>query len=217
MSRIGIFGGSFNPVHCGHVRMAVESREQLNLDRVDFVLSYNHPLKAHDDQLPFATRWHLLQGALSGMHGYQVSVLERILPGPSYTIKILSLYRRRYPEDELFFILGAADLVSVPTWQEGLRLIEYAGLAVVPRFGVGLQETADTVAQSWPDAVRKSSTVWDFSSGTSLHYLDAPILDISATDIRRRLLQGKSVASLVPFCVERSLGPLLPLLRQVKS
>jgi nicotinate-nucleotide adenylyltransferase len=197
--------------------MAVEAREQLGLDRVDFVLSSNHPVKSSEGQLPFETRWHLLQEALSGLPGYQVSLLERIYPGTSYTVDTLALYKKLYPQAQLFFILGASDLAKLSTWKDGTELVNYAGLAVVPRFGVGLAATAEVVAQSWPDAEKYDDAVWEFPSGHRLHYLDAPVMSISASDIRRRLREGRCVASLVPFAVERSLGHLIHLVRQIDS
>jgi nicotinate-nucleotide adenylyltransferase len=139
-----------------------------------------------------------------------VSGLEGERTGPSYTWDTLDAYRRREPGRELFFVLGAGDLLTLPEWRRGRELVELAGLAVLPRQGAGLEQVRGFLREFWPGAepcdpprgpADTARAAWRFPSGTRLVYLDAPRLEISGTLVRRRWHAGRSLAGLVPESV----------------
>lgn len=207
--RLGVFGGSFNPVHVGHLRIAIEVREALGLDQVDLVPVAAPPHKEASDLLPFDLRCAIIKAAVRQAPGLALSDLESGLPEPSYTFRTLTTYRDILPEAALYFILGASDLLQLDIWHRGRELPRLANLVVVPRFGKGLDEVAAFVPGFWPGAERLAScpesvlpdvcrACWRLPGGGMLHYVHAPGLDVSATDIRRRFLAGRSIVFLVP-------------------
>ncbi len=206
--RLGLFGGTFNPVHNGHVRMAVEAREALGLDRVEFVLAARPPHKAAVGILPFEVRWRLLSLALCGLEGLTPSLFEQQLDGPSYTVRTLEAFRERLPGAELWFVCGTTDLVSMDKWMRGRDIPGLAHLAVLPRPGADVEAARGFVAAFWPEAAAEGGDVWRLPGGGLIRLLDAPLLDISATMVRGRLQQGRSLACLVPQRVEETLRTL---------
>lgn len=207
---IGILGGSFNPVHTGHVRMAVEVLERLRLERVDLVPAAVPPHKPADGMLPFDLRLGLCELAVEGVHGLHASPIEGERSGPSYTCDTLTCYAT--PPEELHFILGAGTFLEIPTWRRGLEIPALASLVCVSRGGVpdarSFEAVAALVAQRWPDAEQTASgaePAWRFASGARLICMDIPRLDIKARDVRERWRQGRDLALLVPPAVQRAL------------
>lgn len=132
MKRIGIFGGSFNPVHIGHLRFVIEVKERLGLDRVDLVPCANPPHKPSSDLLPFDLRFQMLADACRELDGIEVNDIESHLEGPSYTHRTLEEYRRREPDARPMFILGTLDLLTLPSWHRGPELTDIASIITVP-------------------------------------------------------------------------------------
>ncbi len=211
--RIGILGGSFNPVHVGHVRLAVEARELLRLDRVDFVPAAVPPHKSGSDLLPFGLRCRLLRMAVADMSGYAVNLLEARRQGPSYTWDTLSAYGREAPDAKLFFLMGASDLLTLPTWRHGLDLPLRADLVVVARQGMAGKHVQTLVQQYWPGAVgphrrpaiSDEMLQWHLPENGRLFVLAPPLLDISSTLIRAYWRQGRDLRFLTPRSVEQEL------------
>lgn len=206
--RLGLFGGTFNPVHCGHVRMAVEAREALGLDRVEFVLAARPPHKEAGGILPFEVRWRLLSLALSGIEGLTPCLDEQLLQGPSYTVRTLEARRAAQPGAELWFICGTTDLVSMGKWMRGRDIPRLAHLAVLPRPGADREEARAFAAAFWPEAERLDPDGWRMPEGGQIRLLHAPLLDVSATLVRQRLRQGRDLACLVPPSVGEALRAL---------
>ncbi len=217
----GILGGSFNPVHVGHLRLAIELRERLQLERTELVPCAEPPHKPGAGLLPYALRLRLAELALSGsgglapVPGLAVSTVEERLPRPSYTHRTLAEYGRTQPAAELYFILGAGDLPDLPSWRRGLELAYQANLVVVPRAGAGIEQVAATVAALWGDQARPTApangadAAWRFTGPggtTQLLYVDLPVLHVSASQVRAAWLAGRSVRFLVPEAVERALA-----------
>ncbi|MGE4296563.1 MAG: nicotinate (nicotinamide) nucleotide adenylyltransferase [Desulfovibrionaceae bacterium] len=211
MPAIGVYGGSFNPVHAAHVRLAVEMRERLGLDRVDLVPSSLPPHKPDTGLLPFALRLELLQLAVAGVEGLAVNDLEARRSGPSFTWDTLEAYRAAEPDAALTFILGANDLLTLPQWRRGLDLVELASLAVAPRGGVEEAAVEAFVAAQWGERATPAASpahatrAWNFASGTRLLYVPAPCLDVSASQVRGLWRAGRSLACLLPPGVETAL------------
>ncbi len=209
MARVGILGGSFNPIHSGHLRMAVEVLERLGLARVDLVPAGVPPHKPGQGMLPFRVRLDLVQRAVEGISGLRAEPMEGQRQGPSYTSETVEAYAERDPGDEHFFILGTGTFMELPTWRRGLELPGRVSMAVVNRGRVELGEVEDFISRHWPQAGWEERAngefVWSFSSGTRLHYLEIPRLDIKASDIRERWRSGRNLTLLVPPAVEKAL------------
>jgi nicotinate-nucleotide adenylyltransferase len=200
--RIGLLGGSFNPVHCGHLRNALESMEALGLDRVDLVCAAQPPHKAAAAEVaPFEDRFALVQAAVDGVAGLAASDIEAKRDGPSYTVETLEAYRRLAPSAELYFLFGLETLYQVHTWREGLRLPDLANLVALQRKKDDPGRLPGYVAKHWPGARSLGESAWEFPSGAGLRLLEAPVLEVSGTDIRQRWLAGRSVRCLVPAAV----------------
>lgn len=213
--RVGLLGGTFNPVHTGHLRLAVEGREALGLDRVELIPAGVPPHKTGPGLLPFALRADLCRAAVAGVPGLDVNPLEGARPGPSYTIETLRALTAARPGDEFFFILGMGEFLVLHEWREGLRLAEHVHLAVASRAGAEPEADARLAAQEraqryagryWPGIKPAPEGGWTLPTGRSLLFLDVPRLDICASLIRSRFLAGRCLAGLVPPGAERLLA-----------
>lgn len=199
--KVGILGGSFNPIHTGHVRMAVEVCEQLSLDRVELVPAKEPPHKDGHDILPFELRLDLVGAAIKGMPGLGSNPLEGERAGPSFTCDTLHCYRTEQPETEFHFILGASTFLELPNWRRGLEIPDMASMVVVNRWEAA-GKVAGFIETHWPDAVEEAVGRWRFPDGNTVQLVDIPRLDIKGGHIRRRWLDGRSLRLLVPPGVE---------------
>lgn len=205
MKSIGILGGTFNPLHIVHIRLALEVREQLALSRLDLVPVSQAPHKDNAALLPFDVRMELVRRTIAGLPGLQVNPLEAQRTGPSYTYDTLVEYRRTEPNADLFFIMGSEDLKSLSLWYRGKELTDLAHLVVVCRSGFDRKGMDLCVSQTWPGAV-KTVTGWLLPGAKKdIRYLEMPRLDISASMIRDKWAAGRSLRFLVPEVVERYL------------
>ncbi|MDO9083749.1 MAG: nicotinate (nicotinamide) nucleotide adenylyltransferase [Humidesulfovibrio sp.] len=202
MAKIGILGGSFNPIHAGHMRMAVEAREAVGLERVLLMPAGEPPHKTSEGMLPFAHRLRLVEMAVHGVSGLSASGLEGARPGPSYTVDTLTALHEKSPGDELHFILGSESFLVLPDWNRGLEIPHLACLAVVLRPGVDVDAVAAFAEANWPGTERLGPGRLRFASGTSLACVDMPTLEVSSTDIRRRWRERRCLAMLVPVAAE---------------
>ena len=186
MSRLGIFGGSFDPVHTGHLILAEACREALSLDEVWFVPAARPPHKSGRTLAPMKDRIDLLTLATAGRGDFVVRDLESDRDGPSYTVDTLRLVREERPGDDLFFLMGADSLADLPSWRDPGGIAELATIAAANR---GFGEAA--VPELLPAAVRGR-----------IEIVDMPACGISASDVRGRIAAGRSVRYLVPRPVE---------------
>jgi nicotinate-nucleotide adenylyltransferase len=189
--RIGIFGGTFDPVHMGHLILAEQCRDQAGLDEVWFLPSYHPPHKAAAAVTRFEQRCDMLELAVAGHPSFRIDRIEKELPPPSYTAETLAELHRRHPGNEFALLMGSDGLPDLPGWYEPRRVVERAGLVVVPRPGVMLW-TADRLAKALSvpiEAVR-------------LRYVACPMIDIASRELRRAVADGMSVRYLVPRAVE---------------
>ncbi len=202
MSRIGILGGSFNPIHAGHMRMAVEVREAVGLDRVLLMPAGEPPHKPAEGMLPFAHRLRLVELAVRGVSGLSASGLEGSRPGPSYTMDTLLALREKMPGDELTFILGSESFLALPNWNRGLEVVGVASLAVALRQGADQESLAAFAEATWPGMERVGPGHLRFATGLSLRLVSMPVHQVSSTDIRERWCQRRSLTMLVPAAAE---------------
>src|SRR5207244_4892394 len=129
----GVFGGTFDPVHVGHLILAEQCREQGRLDMVLFVPAARPPHKEEVALTPFDKRVEMLALAISGQPAFRIEELERDRPGPSFTIETLTELQKQRPGDELCFIIGSDSLNELASWYQPRRILELAELAVVER------------------------------------------------------------------------------------
>ena len=179
--RIAIFSGSFNPVHNGHLAVAKEVIYQGLADELWFLVSPQNPLKRDFDLMAEEDRLKMVELAIENEKGLVASNFEFHLPRPSYTIHTLEKLKTTYPQHEFSLLIGSDNLSIIHKWVEYRRIITEFGLIVYPRPGFQINEN------------------FRFSN---IRFVSAPLIDISATEIRRKLAKGESVSGMVPEKVD---------------
>jgi len=182
--RLGIFGGSFDPVHCGHLLVAQTACEELGLARLFFIPAAQSPFKPQSAPAPAAERVKMLRLALADQTNYEVDEQEITRGGTSFTIDTLRDYARRFPKAELFYLIGADHVPTLPKWRDADELARLAEFVVIPRPG---QPPAE-----FPAPFR----------GRELRGFP---LGVSSSQIRERVKQGLSIRGLVPDAVAESI------------
>jgi len=204
---IGILGGTFNPVHLAHLRIAEEARERFGLERVIFVPAADPPHKPRERQVSFIHRLAMVNLAISDNPFFTVSGIEGTRPGKSYSIETIRIFRERCPDDRLFFIMGSDSFCEIGTWYDYQAIFASASLIVVGRPGsAGLSlETTLPVAIAGQFCYDAAVNRLTHSSGTTVSYMDGVPLAISSSSIRDLMRGSRSVRYLVPDLVERYL------------
>ena len=190
--RVGIFGGTFDPIHYGHLIVAEQAREQAGLDQVWFVLSARPPHKVDRDVTPFDRRAEMLALALAGHEDkFRVETIERDRPGLSYTADTLDALHEAHPTVEWFLLLGADSVRDLPGWHQPLRITDRATVLAAGRPGHPVWLAADLAAGLGvePDRVRVQAVV-------------VPLIEIASRDLRRRAAEGRSLLFQLPRAVE---------------
>jgi nicotinate-nucleotide adenylyltransferase len=190
--RLGVFGGTFDPVHVGHLILAEQCREQGRLDKVLFIPAPRPPHKQDRLLALFDHRLEMLILATSGQPAFQVDDMEKDRPGPSFTVDTLARLHERHGEAELFLIVGSDSLRDLPQWYEPVRILEQAGLLIALRPGSPILGR---------DEVIKALALAD-SFPLRYQVCDMPAIDIASRDLRKRLAAGRSVRYMVPRAVE---------------
>lgn len=187
--RLGLFGGTFDPPHLGHLVVAQEVAEHLSLDRVIFLVAGLPPHKIGDLLSSPLVRVEMARAAVAGNQLFEVSEVELDRKGPTYTVDTLRGFRAAYPDAELFFLLGADQLAEFHEWQEPEGIAGLATLVAVGREGVATEDLSPV----------------DPGSGEKLKFksLDVTRVDISSTEVRARVRDGRSIRYLVPEAVLR--------------
>jgi len=183
--RLGIFGGTFNPIHCGHLLLAESAREQYRLDQVWFIPTATPPHKPPRDLLDGAARLSLIRLAIRGQPAFRASDLELRLGGVSYTIMTVRRIASEYPRAKLFLIVGS-DLLHV-RWYAAAELRRLCTIVVAKRPG-SPSSTSGLIAQ--PGRTRR---------------ITLPVVEISSSMIRERIRRGRSIRYLVPDAVARAI------------
>ena len=185
--RLGIFGGAFDPVHNGHLLLAEQCREQCQLDEVWFVPTKIPPHKDADSLSPDEDRVEMLKLATAGRSEFVVSEIELKREEVSWTVDTLRQLHDERPDDELFLMIGADSLRDFPTWKEPEAIAELASVIAVNRGEASLDELTAGLSPKLSDSVQ---------------LVTMPGISISATNLRRRVSEGKSIRYLVPRSVE---------------
>ncbi len=210
MRGTGILGGTFNPIHNGHLRHALEAGEALGLSSVFLSPCAVPPHKNSTGILPYALRVEMLRAAVRNIPLLKVSTLEGEMSAPSYTWHLLQEWNRHHAGSDTslpYFMMGAESFSSLDRWYRGLELPAFAHLVMLPRHGEDGRVFHESIRRFWPGSVEEGrpfphdrETV-ALAGGGFCTFLPAPRLDISATSIRERWLAGRSVAGLLPEAV----------------
>lgn len=198
--KTGILGGTFNPIHLAHLRIAEEVREACALDEVLFIPAAVPPHKPVAGAISFGHRLAMIEAAIADNPGFRTSDLEARRSGKSFSVDTLEIMRQADPTGERYFIVGLDSFRDIATWKEYARLFELAHLVVTARPGV---ELPDPLA-ALPVAVQNDFCYHDqlkklrHRSGNTVIFLEETRLDISSTLIRRKVANGESIRYLVP-------------------
>jgi nicotinate-nucleotide adenylyltransferase len=179
VARTGVFGGSFDPPHFGHLIVAQDAAEHLQLDRVLMVPAAQPPHKVGCDLAPTESRVNMLEAAVAGHSRFEVSRIEVERGGLSYTVDTLRALRDQRPEDELVLLIGADQLRALSSWRSPLEMADLARIVVMARAGMDPSEAGA-------------------SAGVPFETVSVTRVDISSTEIRRRIAAGRSVRYWVP-------------------
>jgi nicotinate-nucleotide adenylyltransferase len=187
---IGVLGGTFDPVHSGHLVIAEEARLRFGLNKVLFVLAGKPWLKTNREITPTVHRVEMVKRAIAGNASFELSTMELDRPGPSYSVDtVAALQQKSGAGASIFFLIGWDSLAELPQWQQPSRLIRLCKLVAVTRPGL-----------SRPDLKSLEQSIPGISN--NVEWLDIPPIDISSSDIRDRVAKGLSIHGLVPDDVE---------------
>ncbi len=182
--KIGLFFGSFNPIHTGHLIIANIMAETTDLSKVWFVVSPQNPFKPSKGLLHEFDRYDMVRSAIHDNYKLEVSDVEFHLPKPSFTIHTLVYLQEKHPDKKFVLIMGEDNLTSFRKWKNHEMILEHYGLYIYPRPGVQLSE---------------------LKTHPNVRFVDAPMLDISATFIRGCIRNNQSIRYLVPDAVEQTI------------
>lgn len=182
MKRIGLLGGSYNPIHVGHIQLAEHLLRVLSFDEVWLIVSPHNPLKPANDLLPDAIRYQWVAKSIEGLSGLVASDFELGLPQPSYTYNTLTQLTATYPQNEFTLLIGADNWQVFHKWFKAEDIINNYRIAIYPRPGSG------AIATPLPPNVQ---------------VIDAPLIDISSTMIRQKIRNHEDISHLVPKVIQQ--------------
>ena len=189
--RVGVFGGTFDPIHLGHLAAARAIQTTLKLDKVIFVPAGQPWMKAGTPVSPVKHRVEMVRLAVARRKAFELSTVEADRPGPSYAVDTMDTLRRQLgSSSDLFFLLGSDALMDIAKWKEPQRLIQLCQLVAFARPGFGLPVIGDLEA-AVPGVSQR------------VIFVEVPQRDIRAIAIRQRIAEGRSIQRLVPRAVER--------------
>lgn len=187
---LGIFGGSFNPIHMGHLILAEHIREELKLDKIIFIPAGNPPHKNIGNLELAHHRYNMVELAIENNPFFSISDIELKREGISYTSDTLAGIKEQYPDEELFFILGSDSIIQFPSWHRIDKIFELAGIVVAKRPNVPQAELDNKVNE------------FTEKYNARIIFSKAPYIEISSSEIRNRIKQGLSVRYMVPETVD---------------
>lgn len=203
--RTGILGGTFDPVHSGHIAMARASVEAARLDRVILVPCARPPHKERTDLTHGFHRFAMAALAASGDTALAVSSEELRRGGVSYTVETLRAMEREMPEDEMHLIVGSDSFLEMGLWKDHEEILSRAAIVIIPRPGSEVGRSRRDLAPVLSSALAEPGTPWPFSPRGALPFASvvrSEPVEISSTEIRNRLRQGRSIDGMIPPLVE---------------
>ena len=205
--RLGVLGGTFDPIHSGHLDAAEAARASLELDEVLFIPAHDPPHKVAEPRASAFHRFALIALAIQDWPGYRASDMELTREGASYTVDTLrALHGCRWRATQLFFILGADAFADIAAWREFPAVLDLAHFAVIARPGATPDEALARTPDLRPRARLPASRAWNHEEGTAIYLVEARTRDVSSTTIRERLAERKAIDDLVPAAVARHIA-----------
>lgn len=190
--RLGLFGGTFDPIHYGHLVLAEQCRQQCRLDKIWFVPAGQPPHKSKSAISAARHRVEMVELAIAGHPDFELCTLETDRAGPSYSVQTLEQLSAERPDAKLFFLIGSDSLAELPTWREPQRIVQLAQLVVARRSGAPPASLAEL--QSCMDRAQLDRL--------SEHTVEISAVGISSTEIRARVAAGRTIRYLIPRAVE---------------
>lgn len=209
--KTGIIGGSFNPVHLGHLRAAEVIREHFSLERVLFIPAAINPQKSDEEMADPRTRYEMLRIATQDNPYFEVSDIELNREGPSYTIDTLTELRNSYPENHHYFIMGSELFSQITSWKNYSELFNYSNFIVVKRPGSEPFEAEKYIPLEMKDDFRyvkehskiNHEVIFEHKTSHKIHFITIQGYELSSTMIRNLLIKGSSIRYLVPRKLEQ--------------
>lgn len=183
MKKIGLMGGTFDPIHSAHIEIAKRAKEQYSLDAVIFMTSGNPPHKSGKNVLDAAMRHEMVKQAICDIDGFYASDYEVKKEGYSYSVETLKWLKGKCPEAEIYFLLGEDSLDYIDKWYKPRELLSLCTLLVYPRLSM--------------ETLRKTAVKKQAELGGNILIIDAPIYDISSTNLRRDISTGNDVSHIM--------------------
>ena len=186
--KIVLFGGTFDPIHLGHTAVAAAAGEHIGAEKVVFVPARRSPLKAFFPEASDEDRFAMIGLAISGNSGFEVSDYELKKAGPSYTLETVRYFRRELGSNvSIYWLMGADALEDLPHWYGVTELIDECNLAVMHRAGFAPSDFSKYISLWGEDRVKKMQR----------NVVETPLVDISSTEVRKRLAAGREVGGMI--------------------
>src|SRR5688572_12402308 len=207
LRRLGVLGGTFDPIHLGHLRAGESAAAALGLDEIRVIPAHDPPHRPLDPRASTFHRFALIALAIDGRSDWRLSDAELMRTGPSYTAHTLAaLHAEGWPPSQIFFILGSDAFAEIATWYEFPAVLDAAHFAVIARPGMTLAQAAartSAVSQRVRPVAAGSRATLPAAPETGIFLIETNTPEISSSDIRRRLAEGQSIEGLVPPTVSR--------------
>ncbi|MDY0300324.1 MAG: nicotinate-nucleotide adenylyltransferase [Trichlorobacter sp.] len=201
--KLGLLGGTFNPVHQAHLRIAEEAREAAGLDQVLFIPAADPPHKPLAWDMPFEQRFRMVQLAIADNEQFDLTDIENRRTEKSYTVETIKQLRKHSSKDELYFIIGSDSFFELGLWYQYQKLFELTSLVVIVRPG---SEPVEPLQKLPPDVQgqfsQKSANLLQHANGNRIIFAKGTPLDISSSRLREMVTAGQSIRYLVPSAVE---------------
>jgi|GraSoiStandDraft_12_1057312.scaffolds.fasta_scaffold356049_2 nicotinate-nucleotide adenylyltransferase len=200
--RIGVIGGTFDPIHVGHLEAAEAARRALALDEIRVIPAHDPPHRSVDPRASGFHRFALVALAIAGLPGYRACDMELRRDGPSYTaLTLRDLHAQGWRPHQIFFILGADAFADIATWHDYPAILDAAHFVVIARPGTTLDTAQARTPELRARARRPGDGMMPPDAGTSIFLVEAETSAVSSTDLRARLASGASIDGLVPPAV----------------
>ncbi|WP_419780094.1 nicotinate-nucleotide adenylyltransferase [Maridesulfovibrio sp.] len=204
--KIGLFGGSFNPIHSTHIDVANGVMNRLGLDKVLFVPAGNPYHKEQGEMLPAALRFELVERAVQDYEGLEASDIDISIDGPTYTIDTLREAVHRYPGAELYFLMGQDSLEAFTTWKDWQQIPKLGNVVAVSRAEADHGAMAQELERIFPELEKAGDNRWNLPGGKLIYIIGDFDFVISSTQVREEWRAGKDISNLVPKAVAESLS-----------
>lgn len=199
--KLGLLGGTFNPVHNAHLRIAAAAQRACGLERIIFIPAADPPHKPLAGDVSFEHRAAMVRLAIAGQGNFELSLLEGERGGKSYSIDTIQSFRQSHRDDRLFFIIGGDSFLEIGTWHRYLELLAACSLIVVERPGCRIADPLAALPEEARSRYHREGSNLHHQSGTTITCITGAPLALSSTEIRQCAARGDDLSQLVPGSV----------------